>query len=109
LTILKTKALIYWSKLNEAERKMFEVHGKLKKNDDDIFNLSESNMVKMKANIGDLVYLSDTRRWIRGLKSIHSVFDEPHIDDGIIYAIMSTSNMDSSLIKTCCCLIRKCS
>ena len=38
---------------------MFEVHGKLKNNDDDIFNLSEFNMVKMKANIGDLVYLFD--------------------------------------------------
>ena len=51
---------------------MFEVHGKLKNNDDDIFNLSEFNMVKMKANIGDLVYLFDARRWIAGLKSIHS-------------------------------------
>ncbi|OGU63235.1 MAG: hypothetical protein A2W30_00500 [Ignavibacteria bacterium RBG_16_36_9] len=90
MTILKTKALIYWSKLNEAERKMFEVHGKLRKNDDDIFNLSESNMVKMKANIGDLVYLSDTQRWIGGLKSIHSVFGKPDTDDGIIYAMRAS-------------------
>jgi len=99
LTILNTKALIYWSKLNETERKMFEVHWKLKNNDDDIFNLSESNVVKMKADIGDLVYLSDARRWIAGLKSVHSVFVEPDTDDGIIYAIKSTSNVDNSLIK----------
>ena len=47
-------------------------------------------MVKMKANIGDLVYLSDTQRWIGGLKSIHSVFGKPDTDDGIIYAMRAS-------------------
>jgi len=39
----------------------------------------------MKANIGDLVYLTDIRKWFGGLKSIHSVFGEPHNQDGIVY------------------------
>jgi SSS family solute:Na+ symporter len=42
-------------------------------------------MVKMKANVGDLVYLSDARKWLGGLKSIHSVFGEPHSENGIVY------------------------
>lgn len=42
-------------------------------------------MVKMKANSGDLFYLTDTRKWLGGLKSIHSVFGEPHKENGIVY------------------------
>jgi len=42
-------------------------------------------MAKMKANIGDLVYLTDNRKFFGGLKSIHSVFGEPHNEDGIVY------------------------
>lgn len=42
-------------------------------------------MVKMKANPDDLVYLTDTRKWLGGLKSVHSVFGEPHNENGIVY------------------------
>ena len=44
-----------------------------------------SDMGKMKANVGDLIYLSDKRKWLGGLKSIHSVFGEPHDEDGQVY------------------------
>ncbi|HEY6626146.1 MAG TPA: hypothetical protein VIZ21_04255 [Ignavibacteriaceae bacterium] len=39
----------------------------------------------MKANIGDLIYLTDNRKLFGGLKSIHSVFGAPHNEDGIVY------------------------
>jgi solute:Na+ symporter, SSS family len=42
-------------------------------------------MVKMKANIGDLFNLTLNRKLFGELKSIHSVFGEPHNEDGILY------------------------
>ena len=41
-------------------------------------------MERMKAEVGDLVYLCDSRKWLGGLKSIHSVYGEPHDADGIV-------------------------
>ena len=42
-------------------------------------------MDKMAAEVGDLVYVSDSRKWLGGLKSIHSVYGEPHEEEGIVY------------------------
>jgi SSS family solute:Na+ symporter len=42
-------------------------------------------MAKMKANIGDPICITDNRKWFGGLKSIHSVFSQPHSEDGIVY------------------------
>ena len=46
---------------------------------------SQNDMKKMKASQGDLVYLQDARLWLGGLKSIHSVFEKPHNEDGVVY------------------------
>jgi len=42
-------------------------------------------METMAAETGDLVYLSDKRKWLGGLKSIHSRIGEPHDESGIVY------------------------
>ncbi len=42
-------------------------------------------MAKMKVNIDDLFNLTLNRKLFGELKSIHSVFGEPHSDDGILY------------------------
>ena len=42
-------------------------------------------MEGMNAQPGDLVYLSDKRKWLGGLKSIHSVFGKPHDEPGVVY------------------------
>jgi SSS family solute:Na+ symporter len=55
-------------------------------------------MVKMKANIGDLVYISDARKWLGGLKSIHSVLGEPHYEDGIVYVTEEHVNQGQFVI-----------
>ena len=39
----------------------------------------------MKANVGDLVYLCDARKYLGGLKSVHVNYGEPHDEDGIVY------------------------
>ena len=84
-TISKAKEMFKGSKVNEEEGEKVKVKMKLKSGDEDIIYFSKSDMVKMKANVGDLVYLSDARKWLGGLKSIHSTFGEPHNEDGIVY------------------------
>jgi SSS family solute:Na+ symporter len=46
---------------------------------------SIGDMDTMGADVGDLVYLADERKWLGGLKSIHSVYGEPHKEDGVVY------------------------
>jgi SSS family solute:Na+ symporter len=42
-------------------------------------------MHTMAAEPGDLVYISDTRKWLGGLKSCHTVIGKPHNEEGIVY------------------------
>lgn len=42
-------------------------------------------MAKMAADPGDLVYVCDARKYLGGLKSVHSTYGEPHNEDGIVY------------------------
>ena len=94
--IKQTEGLIIWSvhkakesfkggKINEAEGEKVTVNWKIKEGDDDLVNLSRNDLAKMKANPGDLVYLCDKRKWLGGLKSIHSRIGEPHDEDGVVY------------------------
>ena len=54
-------------------------------NDENTLQFSKNDMALMKASVGDLVYLSDKRRWLGGLKSVHSSYAEPHDEDGVVY------------------------
>jgi SSS family solute:Na+ symporter len=84
-SLSKTKEYFKGSKINDAEGEKVKVQWKQKPGEDDTVNFSTTEMVKMKANPGDLVYLTDARKWFGGLKSIHSVFGEPHYENGIVY------------------------
>ncbi len=84
-SIAKAKEMFKGSKLNEEEGEIVKVNWRMKEGEDDTVNLSESDMKKMKAQVGDLVYLCDARKYMGGLKSIHSVIGEPHSEDGIVY------------------------
>ena len=72
------------SKVNDAEGEVIKVAWKMKEGDDDIANFSKNDMEKMKANVGDLVYLCDVRKILGGLKSVHTVYGEPHDEDGVV-------------------------
>ncbi|MBU2446327.1 MAG: sodium:solute symporter family protein, partial [Bacteroidetes bacterium] len=93
----KTEGLTIWSidkakeffkggKINDKEGKIIKVLWKIKEDeDDDTINFSKNDMKKMSAEVGDLVYLCDTRKIFGGLKSIHSVYGKPHNEDSIVY------------------------
>jgi len=73
------------SEPNDAEGEKVFVHFKLVSDDKDDIRFSKDDMKTMKANVGDLVYLCDKRKYLGGLKSIHSVYGEPHDENGIVY------------------------
>lgn len=84
-SIAKAKEMFKGSKLNEEEGETVKVHWKIKEGEEDTVNLSANDMKKMKAEVGDLIYLSDARKYMGGLKSIHSTVGEPHNEDGVVY------------------------
>ncbi|MEP0860476.1 MAG: sodium:solute symporter family protein [Ignavibacterium sp.] len=84
-SIKKAKEYFKGSKLNEREGEKIKVHWKLKEGEDDTVHFSKNDMKRMAAEVGDLVYLSDARRYLGGLKSVHTVYGEPHDEDGIVY------------------------
>ena len=85
-SIHKAKEWFKGRKLNEREGEVVKVNWKLNESDDnDVINFSKKDMHKMAAETGDLVYISDARKWLGGLKSCHTVYGEPHDEDGIVY------------------------
>ena len=70
---------------NDQEGEKVFVHLKQVDGDDTVIHFSTKDMALMKAAVGDLVYISDKRKWMGGLKSIHSVFGAPHDEDGTVY------------------------
>ena len=73
------------SEPNDVEGSTVLVNWKLVDGDDNVMRFSKQEMEEMKANAGDLVYISDKREWLGGLKSAHSVYGEPHDETGIVY------------------------
>ncbi len=74
------------SKPNDRPGEVVDVHWKIDESiKTDVIRFSQKDMEHMAADSGDLVYLMDKRKWLGGLKSIHSVYGEPHDEDGIVY------------------------
>ena len=84
-SIAAAKAAFKGSTPNELVGKKVEVNFKLLDNDIDKVLFSKNDLSQMGAKVGDLVYLSDKRKWLGGLKSIHSEYGEPHDEEGIVY------------------------
>ncbi len=88
LTIWDVKSLkemFKGSKVNDRDGEKVVVNWKVREDLNDVVNFSKSDMQKMAAEPGDLVYLSDTRKWLGGLKSCHSRYGQPHNEDGVVY------------------------
>ncbi|MBC8174691.1 MAG: sodium/solute symporter [Candidatus Marinimicrobia bacterium] len=73
------------SKPNDREGKKAKVNFKVVKDQGDVIRFSKNDMELMAADPGDLVYLMDKRKWLGGLKSIHSVYGGLHDEEGIVY------------------------
>jgi len=84
-SIKSAKEFFKGSKLNEREGDKIRIKWKLREGDEDVVYFSKNDMNKMQAEVGDLVYITDARKWMGGLKSVHSVYGEPHNEDGIVY------------------------
>ena len=94
-SIDKARAMFKGSDPNDKIGKVIQVKFKVVESDGTNIMFSESDMDRMAAKPGDLVYLSDKRKWLGGLKSIHSVYGKPHRDDGIVY--LDDSQMEQGL------------
>jgi SSS family solute:Na+ symporter len=79
------KEMFKGSKVNEREGKVILVHWKLNEDEKELVHFSKNDMEAMAADPGDFVYVSDKRKWLGGLKSFHSVYGEPHNEDGVVY------------------------
>lgn len=84
-SIDKARAIFKGSAPNDEIGAIIQVKSKQVKGDGTSIMFSKNDMDRMAAKQGDLVYLSDKRKWLGGLKSIHSVYGRPHQDDGIVY------------------------
>ena len=82
--VSKLKASFKGGEVNDANGETVIVDWEISDADDDSIRFSKNDMLKMKAEVGDLVYLCDNRKWLGGLKSIHSVYGEPHDTDGVV-------------------------
>lgn len=84
-SVHKAKEWFKGSKLNEREGEKAIVHFKVEDGEEDTISFSHKDMKTMEAEVGDLVYISDIRKWLGGLKSCHSVYGKPHNEDGIVH------------------------
>ena len=91
--VSKLKASFKGGEVNDAKGEIVIVDWELSDIDDNSIRFSKNDMLKMKAEVGDLVYLCDNRKWLGGLKSIHSVYGEPHNTDGVV---LITNNQQQS-------------
>ena len=91
--VSKLKASFKGREVNDAKGETVIVDWEISDMGDDSIRFSKNDMLKMKAKVGDLVYLCDNRKWLGGLKSIHSVYGEPHDTDGVV---MITKNQQQS-------------
>jgi len=93
----KLKNIFKGSKPNEDKGQAVNVSWDLKEFDEDIISFSKQEMKLMKAKEGDLVYLQDSRWWLGGLKSIHSIFGKPHNQNGVVY--INKSHLESGMFE----------
>ncbi len=82
--VAKLKTNFKGGKVNDTKGELVTVDWELSDIDGNYVRFSKNDMLKMKAEVGDLVYLCDNRKWLGGLKSIHTVYGEPHDRDGIV-------------------------
>ncbi|MCK5087845.1 MAG: sodium:solute symporter family protein, partial [Melioribacteraceae bacterium] len=84
-SLAKAKEIFKGRKVNDREGEIIKLNWKMTDDVEDIARFSKNDMEKMKAEVGDLVYICDARKYLGGLKSVHSTYGEPHDEDGVVY------------------------
>ena len=93
--VANLKANFKGGKINENEGEIVIVDWEISDSDENVIKFSKNDMERMKAEVGDLVYLCDNRKWLGGLKSIHSVYGNPRDEDGVV--IITNEQQQSGL------------
>ena len=83
-SIHRAKEIFKGGKINEREGEVIVGTWKARSDSDDYINVSKADMKRMEAEIGDLAYVCDKRKYLGGLKSVHSRFGEPHDEQGLV-------------------------
>ena len=96
-SISNAKEAFKGSKLNEKIGEKVELNFQLSNHEKDEIMCSKDDLLKLGAEVGDLVYLSDKRKWLGGLKSIHSTFGKSHNEDGVVY--LNKDQIDNGLFE----------
>ena len=94
-SINEAKLAFKGSKVNEKLGETVEVNFFVSDHEQDEVMFSKNDLLKLGAEVGDLVYLSDKRKWLGGLKSIHSKIGKHHNEDGKVY--LSEDQIDHGL------------
>ncbi len=94
-SINEAKLAFKGSKVNEKLGETVEVNFFVSDHEQDEVMFSKNDLLKLEAEVGDLVYLSDKRKWLGGLKSINSKIGKPHNEDGKVY--LSEDQIDHGL------------
>ena len=84
-SIHRAKEIFKGGKVNEREGEVITAHWRVRKDNEDYISVSKADMKKMEAEVGDLVYVCDKRKYLGGLKSFHSKYGEPHEENGVVY------------------------
>ena len=81
----RAREIFKGSKPNDRPGTKPQVDWKVMEMETECVRFSQAQMDEMAAEVGDLVYVCDKRKWLGGLKSVHSVYGEPHEEEGIVY------------------------
>ncbi|KAF0139786.1 MAG: Na+/proline symporter [Stygiobacter sp.] len=84
-SIHRAKEIFKGGKVNEREGEVITAQWRVRKDNEDYISVSKADMKKMEAEVGDLVYVCDKRKYLGGLKSFHSKYGEPHEENGVVY------------------------
>ncbi|MFA5804732.1 MAG: hypothetical protein WC879_08805 [Melioribacteraceae bacterium] len=84
-SIHRAKEIFKGGKVNEHIGEIVKVHWKLRNDNEDYINVSHKEMKSMEAEVGDLIYLCDARKYLGGLKSVHTKLGKPHNEESIVY------------------------
>ena len=83
--IQSLRELFKGSAPNDRPGEAVTVSWKLIEKEGETIHFSQTEMDAMAADVGDLVYITDSRQWLGGLKSVHAVYGEPHDEDGVVH------------------------
>ncbi|MDP1816513.1 MAG: sodium/solute symporter [Leadbetterella sp.] len=84
-SIHRAKEIFKGGKVNEREGEVITAQWRVRNDNEDYIRVSKADMKKMEAEVGDLVYVCDKRKYLGGLKSFHSKYGEPHEENGVVY------------------------